>query len=237
MPRTARVLSVAALTGATLGFASAAYADSAGEVGPSSVSPGGRVTVSVACESTGGPPPATIDAACATTPRGESKAWSAPAHVNRDGGEGAGRGDGGVGSDGGRGDEGGAGGGWGADGGAGGAGGGGGGGGGDVGGADVGGGDIGGGGGHGEGRPCTEPAPDSCGGAGMQDGAEHGGQDGMEHGVEQGTQNGRQHGVQAGTGGSFSDSVPALVAGAVLIAAALGACAYRLWPKGSVRFR
>ncbi|GAA2596132.1 hypothetical protein [Streptomyces lienomycini] len=37
-----------------------------------------------------------------------------------------------------------------------------------------------------------------------------------------------EHGVRAGTGGTFSDSVPALVAGAVLIAGACGAAAHRL---------
>ncbi|MEV8427701.1 hypothetical protein [Streptomyces chartreusis] len=37
-----------------------------------------------------------------------------------------------------------------------------------------------------------------------------------------------QHGVQAGTGGTFTDSVPALVAGGVLIAGAFGGAAYRL---------
>ncbi|WP_399891821.1 hypothetical protein ACGH7X_32165 [Streptomyces sp. BBFR51] len=37
-----------------------------------------------------------------------------------------------------------------------------------------------------------------------------------------------EHGVRAGTGGTFSDSVPVLVAGGVLIAGACGAAAYRL---------
>ncbi|MEU9589185.1 hypothetical protein AB0D84_05545 [Streptomyces sp. NPDC048193] len=37
-----------------------------------------------------------------------------------------------------------------------------------------------------------------------------------------------EHGVQAGTGGSFTDSVPALAAGGVLIAGAFGGAAYRL---------
>ncbi|MFJ8629789.1 hypothetical protein [Streptomyces sp. NPDC093568] len=37
-----------------------------------------------------------------------------------------------------------------------------------------------------------------------------------------------QHGVQAGTGGVFTDSVPALVAGGLLIAGAFGGAAYRL---------
>ncbi|WP_405824027.1 hypothetical protein OG241_44375 [Streptomyces sp. NBC_01390] len=63
MRRTARVLSVAALAGAALGTAaSAVSADAAGEVNPRTVGPGGTVTVSVACEATGGTPPATIDA-------------------------------------------------------------------------------------------------------------------------------------------------------------------------------
>ncbi|CAL9647481.1 hypothetical protein [Streptomyces sp. enrichment culture] len=37
-----------------------------------------------------------------------------------------------------------------------------------------------------------------------------------------------EHGVQAGNGGSLSDSVPALVAGGLLVAGALGAAAHRL---------
>jgi hypothetical protein len=37
-----------------------------------------------------------------------------------------------------------------------------------------------------------------------------------------------QRGVQAGTGGAFTDSVPALVAGGVLIAGALGGAVYRV---------
>jgi hypothetical protein len=63
MRRTARVLSVAALAGAALATgASAVSADAAGEVSPGTVGPGGTVTVSVACEATGGTPPASIDA-------------------------------------------------------------------------------------------------------------------------------------------------------------------------------
>ena len=239
MPRTARVLSVAALAGATLGFASAAYADSAAGAGQSSVSPGGSVTVSIACEATGGPPPATLDAipqahagsgnparvdgTCATAPGAEGKTWSAASRVNRgDGSDGAGPGesgsDGGQAGDngGGHGDDGGGGGGRGDNGGGEGA---------DLGGGAVGGGDAGDGGGHDQGRPCTEPDSDSCGGAGMQNGREHD------------PQNGMQHGVEAGAGGTFSDSVPALVAGGLLIACALGAATYRLGPKDSVRDR
>jgi hypothetical protein len=40
-----------------------------------------------------------------------------------------------------------------------------------------------------------------------------------------------QHGVEAGTGGSFTDSVPALAAGATLIAAACGGAGYRLYGR------
>ncbi|MFG2966053.1 MULTISPECIES: hypothetical protein [unclassified Streptomyces] len=40
---------------------------------------------------------------------------------------------------------------------------------------------------------------------------------------------GVQHGVEAGEGGAFTESVPALAAGALLIAAACGGAAYRLW--------
>ncbi|NEA66847.1 hypothetical protein [Streptomyces sp. SID12488] len=63
MRRTARVLSAAALAGAALGVAaSAVSADAAGEVSPGTVGPGGTVTVSVACDATGGTPPTSIDA-------------------------------------------------------------------------------------------------------------------------------------------------------------------------------
>jgi len=63
MRSTARVLSTAALASAVVGFAaSAALADPAAEVSPTTGSPGGSVTVSVTCESTGGPVPATLEA-------------------------------------------------------------------------------------------------------------------------------------------------------------------------------
>ncbi|MGW9494079.1 hypothetical protein ACWG5P_06725 [Streptomyces prasinus] len=42
-------------------------------------------------------------------------------------------------------------------------------------------------------------------------------------------------GVRAGTGGGFTDSVPALVAGGLLIAAAFGAAAHRLYRDRSIR--
>ncbi|MFE2424473.1 hypothetical protein [Streptomyces hokutonensis] len=60
------------------------------------------------------------------------------------------------------------------------------------------------GGGGGQ-RPCQEPRGDSCAGAAVI-----------------------ERGVRAGEGGTFTDSVPALVAGGVLIAGAFGGAVYRL---------
>lgn len=53
--------------------------------------------------------------------------------------------------------------------------------------------------------PCQEPRGESCGGAAVI-----------------------QRGVRAGEGGAFTGSVPALVAGGVLIAGAFGGAVYRL---------
>ncbi|MDV9177428.1 hypothetical protein R6V09_45780 [Streptomyces sp. W16] len=60
-------------------------------------------------------------------------------------------------------------------------------------------------GGRGGQRPCQEPRGDACAGAAVI-----------------------ERGVRAGEGGTFTDSVPALVAGGVLIAGALGGAVYRL---------
>ncbi|SFN10136.1 PT repeat-containing protein [Streptomyces sp. cf124] len=61
--RRARVLSAAALIGVALGAAApTAYADPAAEVNPQSVEPGGTLTFSVACDPTGTTAPETIDA-------------------------------------------------------------------------------------------------------------------------------------------------------------------------------
>ncbi|MET7479393.1 hypothetical protein ABZT17_34230 [Streptomyces sp. NPDC005648] len=63
MRRTARVLSAVALAGAAFGVTgTAASADPAAEVSPSTVSPGSSVTVSVSCGAVAGQAPATIDA-------------------------------------------------------------------------------------------------------------------------------------------------------------------------------
>ncbi|MGJ5892311.1 hypothetical protein DF268_14295 [Streptomyces sp. V2] len=58
-------------------------------------------------------------------------------------------------------------------------------------------------------RPPQQPWPDSCPGPTVQ------------------------HGVKAGTGGTFTDSVPALVAGALFIAGAFAAAGHRLWRRGT----
>lgn len=63
MRRRARVLSATALIGVVLGAAAPpSYADPAAEVNPQSVEPGGTLTFSVACDPTGGTVPATIEA-------------------------------------------------------------------------------------------------------------------------------------------------------------------------------
>ncbi|MFJ4642467.1 hypothetical protein ACIP6Q_02865 [Streptomyces bobili] len=64
MRRTARVLSVAALAGAVLaGVAPAASADPAVEVSPATAAPGSSLTVTVTCDPLGAPAPQAIDAA------------------------------------------------------------------------------------------------------------------------------------------------------------------------------
>lgn len=50
-------------------------------------------------------------------------------------------------------------------------------------------------------------------------------------GTSRGTGTGTEHGVEAGAGGTFTDSVPALVAGGLLIAGAFGGAMYRLRRK------
>ncbi|MGW0608913.1 hypothetical protein [Streptomyces sp. NPDC002788] len=63
MRRTRNALSVAVLAGVALvGFAPAVSAEPAAEVSPATVEPGGTLVVSVSCDPTGGSPPESIDA-------------------------------------------------------------------------------------------------------------------------------------------------------------------------------
>ncbi|MGW3291562.1 hypothetical protein ACWDR3_43745 [Streptomyces sp. NPDC001002] len=217
MRRTARVLSAAALAGAALGAAaSAAFADPAAEVSPSNVSPGGSVTVSVSCDATSGPAPATLDATSQAFDDGtvqlqrvagnddtiagpayRGTARIAPADDFPDRGPSAVTRDSAWTVDGtcpaapgGQGKA------WSAT-------------------FTVT--RSGGGGGDGGGRTCAEPH--------AQTWAEPRTEDCAAAPV--------QRGVQAGEGGTFTDSVPALVAGGVLIAGGLGAAAYRLRHRGA----
>lgn len=275
MRSTARVLSVAALASATLGFAaSAALADPAAEVSPSTVSPGGSVTVTVTCEPTGGEAPATIDAtseafdegtvqlqrvpgadeASGTSYRGTARLSGTddlagdaadeavpdepPADEAAPDGAPADEAAPGAaapdtaaeevawtvegtcpGAPGGKGKE------WSATfhGGHGGGGGG-----------VAGGGDVPGGAGHVPGGSSDVPGGSSHVPGGPSDVPGGGGVGGEGGGVGGGGGGPVQHGVQAGEGGTFTDSVPALVAGGILIAGALGAAAYRMWHRGSV---
>ncbi|MET7454297.1 hypothetical protein ABZT03_20905 [Streptomyces sp. NPDC005574] len=231
MRRTVRALSVAALASVVLGFAaSAALADPAAEVGPSSVSPGGSVTVSVSCDATASGAPAAIDATSQAfehgtvqlqqVPGGDSQAsalaYSGTARISptmsRDGDADA------VGRDapwtvdgtcpaatGGKGKQ------WSA-------------------GFDVprdgadqcaetapGPCDT--------GKPCTGATAHSCDPGTDERCAEKSGED-CEAAVV-------QRGVRAGEGGSLTGSVPALVAGGLLIAGGLGAAAHRLRRRDS----
>ncbi|MFD5544402.1 hypothetical protein ACFWIJ_43045 [Streptomyces sp. NPDC127079] len=73
-------------------------------------------------------------------------------------------------------------------------------------------------------RPCSGGTQQSCGGGG--DGREC---DGVRGDAAACAPAGVQHGVAAGDGGSYTGSVPALAAGALLIAAACCGAGYRLW--------
>ncbi|MEU2773752.1 hypothetical protein ABZ646_12605 [Streptomyces sp. NPDC007162] len=79
-------------------------------------------------------------------------------------------------------------------------------------------------------RPCSGGTQQSCGGGG-------GGRecDGARSDAAACAPAGVQHGVAAGDGGSYNGSVPALVAGALLIAAACCGAGYRLWGGRSYR--
>ncbi|MFJ4534850.1 hypothetical protein ACIP39_02550 [Streptomyces tibetensis] len=63
MRRSLYALSVSVLAGSALvGFAPAEFSEPAAEVSPATVQPGGTLTVSVSCDPTDGPPPDSIDA-------------------------------------------------------------------------------------------------------------------------------------------------------------------------------
>ena len=203
MRRTARALSVAVLAGVAVGVAvPVAFADPAAEVGPSSVQPGASVTVSVACDSTGGTAPATLEAtsqafdeetvplqlvpgndAAASGPAYRGSARIASAQDLETASDAAGEDsawtvDGTCpAAPGGQGKQ------WSAT-------------------LTVTRG--------GESPACTEPRTESCSAATTV-----------------------QRGVQAGQGGAFTDSVPALVTGGILIAGALGGAVYRVRRKES----
>ncbi|MFJ1608078.1 hypothetical protein ACIOHS_32555 [Streptomyces sp. NPDC088253] len=73
-------------------------------------------------------------------------------------------------------------------------------------------------------------------GTGRETGADHDTGTGRDTGADHDTAErpaGAQYGVQGGEGGAFTDSVPALVTGGVLIVGALGAALHRLRQKGS----
>ncbi|MEU9788429.1 hypothetical protein AB0H92_47050 [Streptomyces phaeochromogenes] len=241
MRRTVRALSATALTAVALGTTVAAAENPGAEVSPRTVAPGGTVTVSVACEPTGGPAPETIDATsrafehgtvqlhkaageedAAGGPAYSGTARIAPAADFEEGGPDVADKDGAVGEDGGTGKD-----------------------------AAV---------GKDSDWSVDGTCPAAPGGQGKQwsasftasregsrDGSE-GSRDGSRDEVsreegsreevsrEEGSRDGGsrddggavRHGVQAGEGGTFNDSTLALVTGGVLIAGAAGAAVHRL---------
>jgi hypothetical protein len=205
MRRRAHVLSAAVLAGAVLGVAApVAYADPAAEVVPHEAAPGETVTISVSCDPTGGPAPESIDASSQAFEQGTVKLQRIPGNDDPAGGpsyQGTAR----IAPA-----------------------------------ADF------------------ETGPDAAGGStewGVDGvcpappGAEQkqwsatftvnlGGHHPTQHPTEQPTHQPTHHdthrpapvqrGVHAGSGGAFTDSVPAMVAGGLLIAGALGAAVHRL---------
>jgi hypothetical protein len=213
MRRTARVLSATALAGAALGAAaSAAYADPAAEVTPGSVEPGGTVTISVTCDAISGAPPDHIEATSQgfeegkvqlrrVTGNDETVAGAAYSGTARIPTDGN---DESSGSGNGGGGE-----------------------------------TYDGGGNDAVTRPESEwgvdgACPGASGGREKQWTASYTVARGnaTAHGtVERPASAPVQRGVQAGEGGAFTDSVPALITGGVLITGALGAAVYRLRTK------
>ncbi|MET9759241.1 hypothetical protein ABZ016_09315 [Streptomyces sp. NPDC006372] len=241
MRRTLHALSVAVLAGSALmGFAPVVAADPTAEAGPATVEPGGTLTVSVSCDPDGGPPPDTIDATSQAFDEGtvplrkvtgnddelSGPAYRGTAHIasaesfeddpDALGDDSAWTVDGTCpAAPGGEGTE------WSATftvahGGGGG------------GGRDSGGGDDRGGGHEQPYEPTPEPCPDATESAAPD---AHRGDTECDGAVVQ------RRGVRAGDGGAFTDSVPALVAGGVLIAGAFGAAAHRLRNRESDPYR
>lgn len=248
-----RVLTVVALAGAALGLAApgvAAAADPAAQVEPGAATPGGTVTVSVSCDAVGDAPPASIEAtsrgfeegrvmlhrvdatgtaaltytgtaqvpaddapdavpepgewsvdgACPAAPGGAQEQWSTSFGLDGGGAEGADVGDPGV-----------------------------------------------------DAQLAQEPpaaVPGTGSGTGSDSDSDSGTGTGSGTGAgDTGTRprpsasapshrpaapateapsGGVQHGVEAGRGGAFTDSVPAMAAGALLMAGAFGAAVHRL---------
>ncbi|MEV2194057.1 hypothetical protein AB0I02_24180 [Streptomyces phaeochromogenes] len=237
MRRTVRALSATALTAVALGTTVAAAENPEAEVSPRTVAPGGTVTVSVACEPTGGPAPETIDATsqafehgtvqlhkaageedAAGGPAYSGTARIAPAANFEEGGPDAADKDGAVGEDGGTGKD-----------------------------AAV---------GKDSDWSVDGTCPAAPGGQGKQWSASftasrEGSRDGSEGSRDDGSRDegsreegdradvprdggpredgaAIQRGVHAGEGGAFTDSTLALVTGGVLIAGAAGAAVHRL---------
>ncbi|WP_405728384.1 hypothetical protein OG885_08325 [Streptomyces sp. NBC_00028] len=203
MRRTARALSVVVLAGAAFGgVVPVAFADPAAEVSPGSAEPGGSVTVSVSCDPGGADAAATIEATSQAFDEGTVLLQRVPGNDGAAAGP-AYRGTARVASAGDYEDDSA----WTVDGtcpGAAGA----------------------------QGKPWSATF-DVTGGSGSSSGGD-GRQSCTEPRVEPrvepcpSTSAPVQRGVHAGTGGAFTDSVPALVAGGVLIAGALGGAVYRV---------
>ncbi|MET8975324.1 hypothetical protein ABZX85_06845 [Streptomyces sp. NPDC004539] len=210
MRRSARVLSAAVLVGGVFAVTPAAAADPTAEVTPATVSPGSTVTVSVTCDPVGGTAPATLDATSLAFAEDTVSLQQVPGGAPQGPGGGPGpvyRGTARIAGPG------------------------------EFTGLEGTGPDSAwtvdgtcpaGRGAHGRAwsatfdvsraggggpAPCTRPPqqpwPDSCPPPAVQ------------------------HGVKAGAGGTFTDSVPALVAGGLFIAGAFAAAGHRLWRRGT----